>query len=205
MDERFLGEAAGGDGVFTGVGGSVGSDMDRMRPKDAFAGEFCEAKGGGGGPLRAGVDGVRGGGGFLRDVGLRGGRPSIFRGVARGDDEEDETRAAEGRRVSMKGGGLEANSEDAAAAFAALSIGEANFSGGEDETSATGARAKGSPTTFVRAHPLTKGSRKKSSKAHRFNGSLLSSFWRTSKHSRETVTSFGNLRAFRRMFLNKSL
>ena len=58
MDERFLGEAAGGDGVFTGVGGSVGSDMDRMRPSDAFAGEFCDAKGGGGGPLRAGVDGV---------------------------------------------------------------------------------------------------------------------------------------------------
>ena len=97
MDERFLGEAAGGDGVFTGVGGSVGSDMDRMRPKDAFAGEFCEAKGGGGGPLRAGVAGVFGaGGGFFRDVGLRGGRPSIFRGVARGDDEEDETNAAKG-------------------------------------------------------------------------------------------------------------
>ena len=34
--------------------------------------------------------------GFLRDVGDRGGRPSIFRGVARGDDEEDETRAAKG-------------------------------------------------------------------------------------------------------------
>jgi hypothetical protein len=32
--------------------------MDRMRPSDAFAGEFCDAKGGGGGPLRAGVDGV---------------------------------------------------------------------------------------------------------------------------------------------------
>ena len=31
---------AGVDGVFTGVGGSVGSDMDRMRPSDAFAGEF---------------------------------------------------------------------------------------------------------------------------------------------------------------------
>ena len=58
MDERFRGEAVGGDGVFTGVGGSVGSDMDRMRPKDAFAGEFCEAKGGGGGPLRAGVAGA---------------------------------------------------------------------------------------------------------------------------------------------------
>ena len=157
--------------------------------------------------MRAGVDGVFGGvgmDGFLRDVGDRGGRPSIFRGVVRGDDDEDETRAAEGRRVSMKGGGLEANSEDAAAAFAALSIGEANFSGGEDETSATGARAKGSPTTFVRAHPLTKGSRKKSSKAHRFNGSLLSSFWRTSKHSLETVTSLGSRNAFRRMFRNKS-
>ena len=58
MDERFRGEAAGGDGVLTGVGGSVGSDMDRMRPSDAFAGEFCEAKGGGGGPLRAGVAGA---------------------------------------------------------------------------------------------------------------------------------------------------
>ena len=33
-------------------------DMDRMRPSDAFAGEFCEAKGGGGGPLRAGVAGA---------------------------------------------------------------------------------------------------------------------------------------------------
>ena len=32
--------------------------MDRMRPSDAFAGEFCEAKGGGGGPLRAGVAGA---------------------------------------------------------------------------------------------------------------------------------------------------
>ena len=73
--------------------------MDRMRPSDAFAGEFCEAKGGGGGPFRAGVDGAFGGvgmDGFLRDVGLRGGRPSIFRGVARGDEEEDETRAAKG-------------------------------------------------------------------------------------------------------------
>ena len=71
--------------------------MDRMRPSDAFAGEFCEAKGGGGGPFRAGVAGVFGvGGGFLRDVGLRGGRPSIFRGVARGDDEDDETNAAKG-------------------------------------------------------------------------------------------------------------
>ena len=70
--------------------------MDRILPSDAFAGEFWEAKGGGGGPLRAGVDGVFGGGGFLRDVGLLGGRPSIFRGVARGDDEEDETNAAKG-------------------------------------------------------------------------------------------------------------
>ena len=126
--------------------------------------------------MRAGVDGVRGGGGFLRDVGLRGGRPSIFRGVTRGDDEDDDTRAAEGRRVSMKGGGLDANSEDAAAAFAALSIGEANFSGGEEDTSATGAKAKGSPTTFVRAHPFTKGSLKKSSKAQRFSGSRCNSF-----------------------------
>jgi hypothetical protein len=142
--------------------------------------------------------------GFLRDVGLRGGRPSIFRGVARGDDEEDETRAAEGRRVSMKGGGLEANNDDAAAAFAALSIGEANFSGGELDTSATGARAKGSPTTCVNAHPLTKGSRKKSSKAHRFSGSRRSSFWSTSRHSLDTVTSFGKRKAFRRMFRNKS-
>ena len=62
MEERFRGVAVGGEGVFTGVGGSVGSDMERMRPSDAFAGEFCEAKGGGGGPLRAGVDGVFGGG-----------------------------------------------------------------------------------------------------------------------------------------------
>ena len=96
MDERFLGEAAGGDGVFTGVGGSVGSDRDLARLIDALAGEFCEAKGGGGGPFRAGVDGVFGGGGFLRDVGDRGGRPSIFRGVARGDEEEDDTNAAKG-------------------------------------------------------------------------------------------------------------
>ena len=67
--------------------------------------------------MRAGVDGVRGGGGFLRDVGLRGGRPSIFRGVARGDDDEDDTNAAKGAEGDfgvMKGGGLEANSEDAA-------------------------------------------------------------------------------------------
>ena len=36
--------------------------------------------------------------GFLRDVGDRGGRPSIEarRGVARSEDEEDETRAANG-------------------------------------------------------------------------------------------------------------
>ena len=147
--------------------------------------------------------------GFLRDVGDRGGRPSIEarRGVARGEDEEDETSAAkgaEGLLGVMNGGGLEANNDDAAAAFAALSIGEANFSGGELDTSATGARANGSPTTCVNAHPLTKGSRKKSSKAHRFKGSLLSSFWRTSKHSRETVTSFGSRNAFRRMFRNRS-
>ena len=144
--------------------------------------------------------------GFLRDVGDRGGRPSIEarRGVARGEDEEDETRAAEGRRVSMKGGGLDARSEDAAAAFAALSIGEANFSGGELDTSATGARANGSPTTCVRAHPLTKGSLKKSSKAQRFKGSRRSSFWSTSRHSLDTVTSFGKRKAFRRMFLSKS-
>ena len=58
MDERFLGEAAGGDGVFTGVGGSVGSDRDLARLIDALAGEFCEAKGGGGGPFRAGVAGA---------------------------------------------------------------------------------------------------------------------------------------------------
>ena len=32
--------------------------MDRMRPSDAFAGEFCDARGGGGGPLRAGVAGA---------------------------------------------------------------------------------------------------------------------------------------------------
>ena len=142
--------------------------------------------------------------GFLRDVGDRGGRPSIFRGVARGDDEEDETRAAEGRRVSMKGGGLEANSDDAAAAFAALSIGLANFSGGEEDTSATGASANGSPTTCVRAHPFTKGSRKKSSKAHRFSGSRRSSFWSTSRHSLDTVTSFGKRKAFRLIFRSKS-
>ena len=147
--------------------------------------------------------------GFLWDVGDRGGRPSIEarRGVARGEDEEDETNAAKGAEGDfgvMKGGGLEANNDDAASAVALRSIGEASFSGGEEDTSATGARAKGSPTTFVRAQPLTKGSRKKSSKAHRFNGSLLSSFWRTSKHSLETVTSLGSRNAFRRMFRNKS-
>ena len=146
--------------------------------------------------------------GFLRDVGDRGGRPSIEarRGVARGEDEEDETNAAKGAEGDfgvMKGGRV-ANSDDAAAAFAALSIGEANFSGGELDTSATGARANGSPTTCVRAHPFTKGSRKKSSKAHRFSGSRRSNFWRTSRHSRETVTSFGSRNAFRRMFRNKS-
>ena len=147
--------------------------------------------------------------GFLRDVGDRGGRPSIEarRGVARGEDEEDETNAAKGAEgdfgVLMKGGRV-ANSDDAAAAFAALSIGEANFSGGELDTSATGARAKGSPTTCVRAHPFTKGSRKKSSKAHRFSGSRRSSFWSTSRHSLDTVTSLGSRKAFRRMFLSKS-
>ena len=147
--------------------------------------------------------------GFLRDVGDRGGRPSIEarRGVARGEEEEDETNAANGAEGDlgvMNGGGLEANNDDAAAAFAALSIGEANFSGGEDDTSATGARANGSPTTCVRAQPFTKGSRKKSSKAHRFRGSLRSNFCNTSKHSRETVTSFGSRNAFRRMFRNRS-
>ena len=142
--------------------------------------------------------------GFLRDVGDRGGRPSIFRGVARGDEEEDETRAAEGRRVSMKGGGLDAKSEDAAAAFAARSIGEANFSGGELDTSATGASANGSPTTRVNAQPLTKGSLKKSSKAHLFKGSRRNSFWRTSRHSLDTVTSFGKRKAFRLIFRSKS-
>ena len=145
--------------------------------------------------------------GFLRDVGLRGGRPSIFRGVARGDDEEDETRAANGAEGDlgvMKGGGLEASNDDAAAAFAALRIGEASFSGGELDTSATGARANGSPTTCVRAHPLTKGSLKKSSKAHRFKGSLRSSFWSTSRHSLDTVTSFGKRKAFRLIFRSKS-
>ena len=146
--------------------------------------------------------------GFLRDVGDRGGRPSIEarRGVARGEDEEDETNAAKGAEGDfgvMKGGRV-ANSDDAASAVALRSIGDASFSGGELDTSATGARANGSPTTCVRAHPLTKGSLKKSSKAHRFKGSLLSSFWRTSKHSRETVTSFGRRNAFRRMFRNKS-
>ena len=99
MDERFRGGAVGGDGVFTGMGGSVGSDRDLARLIDALAGEFWDANGGGGGPLRAGVDGVFGGvgmDGFLREVGDRGGRPSIFRGVARGDDEDDETNAAKG-------------------------------------------------------------------------------------------------------------
>ena len=145
--------------------------------------------------------------GFLRDVGDRGGRPSIFRGVARGEEDEDETNAANGAEgdfgVLMKGGRV-ANSDDAAAAFAALSIGDANFSGGEEDTSATGASANGSPTTCVRAQPLTKGSRKKSSKAHRFSGSRRSSFWSTSRHSLDTVTSFGKRKAFRRMFLSKS-
>ena len=146
--------------------------------------------------------------GFLREVGDRGGRPSIEarRGVARGEEEEEETNAAKGAEGDfgvMKGGRV-ANSDDAASAVALRSIGDASFSGGELDTSATGARANGSPTTCVRAQPLTKGSRKKSSKAHRFKGSLLSNFWRTSRHSRETVTSFGNLRAFRRMFLSRS-
>ena len=148
--------------------------------------------------------------GFFRDVGDRGGRPSIEarRGVARGDDEEDETNAAKGAEGDfgvMKGGGLEANNDDAASAVALRSMGEASFSGGEEDTSATGASANGSPTTCVRAHPLTKGSRKKSSKAHRFSGSRRNNFWRTSRHSRETVTSFGRRSAFRRMFLNRSL
>ena len=146
--------------------------------------------------------------GFLRDVGDRGGRPSIEarRGVARGEDEEDETNAAKGAEgdFGVMKGGFEANNDDAASAVALRSMGEASFSGGEEDTSATGASANGSPTTCVRAHPLTKGSRKKSSKAHRFKGSLLSSFWRTSKHSRETVTSFGSRNAFRRMFRNRS-
>ena len=147
--------------------------------------------------------------GFLRDVGDRGGRPSIEarRGVARGEDEEDETNAAKGAEGDfgvMKGGGLEANNDDAASAVALRSIGEASFSGGEEDTSATGARAKGSPTTFVRAQPLTKGSRKKSSKAHRFKGSRRSSFWSTSRHSLDTVTSFGKRKAFRLIFRSKS-
>ena len=146
--------------------------------------------------------------GFLRDVGDRGGRPSIEarRGVARGEDEEDETNAAKGAEGDfgvMKGGRVASN-DDAASAVALRSMGEASFSGGEDDTSATGARAKGSPTTCVNAQPLTKGSRKKSSKAHRFSGSRRSSFWRTSRHSLETVTSFGSRKAFRRMFLSKS-
>ena len=146
--------------------------------------------------------------GFLRDVGDRGGRPSIEarRGVARGEDEDDETNAAKGAEGDfgvMKGGRV-ANSDDAASAVALRSMGEASFSGGELDTSATGARANGSPTTRVNAHPLTKGSRKKSSKAHRFSGSRRSSFWRTSRHSLETVTSFGSRKAFRRMFLSKS-
>ena len=34
--------------------------------------------------------------GFFRDVGDRGGRTSIFRGVARGEEEEDDTSAANG-------------------------------------------------------------------------------------------------------------
>ena len=144
--------------------------------------------------------------GFLREVGDRGGRPSTRRGVARGDDDEDETNAAKGAEGDfgvMKGGRV-ANNDDAASAVALRSIGEASFSGGEEDTSATGARANGSPTTCVNAHPLTKGSRKKSSKAHRFSGSRRSSFWRTSRHSLETVTSFGSRKAFRRMFLSKS-
>ena len=58
MDERFRGEAVGGEGVFTGVGGSVGSDRDLARLIDALAGEFWDANGGGGGPLRAGVAGA---------------------------------------------------------------------------------------------------------------------------------------------------
>jgi len=147
--------------------------------------------------------------GFLRDVGDRGGRPSIEarRGVARGEDDDEDTNAAKGAEGDlgvMKGGGLEANSDDAAAAFAALSIGDASFSGGELDTSATGARAKGSPTTCVRAQPLTKGSLKKSSKAHRFSGSRRSSFWSTSRHSRDTVTSLGKRKAFRLIFRSKS-
>ena len=147
--------------------------------------------------------------GFLRDVGDRGGRPSIEarRGVARGEEDEDETNAANGAEgdfgVLMKGGRV-ANSDDAASAVALRSIGEANFSGGELDTSATGASANGSPITFVRAQPFTKGSRKKSSKAQRFRGSRRNNFWRTSKHSRDTVTSFGSRSAFRRMFLSKS-
>ena len=72
--------------------------------------------------MRAGVDGVFGGvgmDGFLRDVGDRGGRPSIEarRGVARGEDDEEETNAAKGAEGDfgvMKGGGLEANNDDAA-------------------------------------------------------------------------------------------
>ena len=147
--------------------------------------------------------------GFLRDVGDRGGRPSIEarRGVARGEDEEDETNAAKGAEgdfgVLMKGGRV-ANSDDAASAVALRSMGEASFSGGDDDTSATGAKANGSPTTFVRAQPLTKGSRKKSSKAHRFSGSRRSSFWSTSRHSLDTVTSFGKRKAFRLIFRSKS-
>ena len=146
--------------------------------------------------------------GFLRDVGDRGGRPSIEarRGVARGEDEEDETNAAKGAEgdFGVMKGGFEANNDDAASAVALRSIGEASFSGGEEDTSATGARAKGSPTTFVRAQPLTKGSRKKSSKAHRFSGSRRSSFWSTSRHSLDTVTSFGKRKAFRLIFRSKS-
>ena len=40
------------------MGGSVGSDMDLARLIDALAGEFWDANGGGGGPLRAGVAGA---------------------------------------------------------------------------------------------------------------------------------------------------
>ena len=92
--------------------------------------------GGGGGPLRAGVEGggdARRGGGVFNDVGDRGGLPDGRRGViVEGEEDEDDAtsdaKGAPGDARAAKGaGGREASKEDAAAAWAARMMGELIF------------------------------------------------------------------------------
>ena len=112
--------------------------MDRMRPSDAFAGGFCEAKGAAAGPLRGGGPSVleaSAADGWLYAGGTAAAGPPSRHSIARGGDART-TRGREGRGGAGVHEGRRLGNNDAPRPRSRLEYGKLIFGG--NDTSATG-------------------------------------------------------------------